>query len=198
MKKVGAAMAFYPAMEQVSDGTCLRYLISGESAGRFYVLEILPDRMSLTLNCTTSPYYYYKEIALRFLSVAMALADDYRIDLYYVLANLIGALAGGTADASAQKPNFNREADIFLSKRVIELSRANKEAALQISALEADCSSLLASAIAMKYNGTFTLDNVSSDLKVSKQRVVSALEALWGKGYRVVVHKSGAYELIGF
>ena len=170
MLSIKSRMSVYPAIRQLATGTRLTYLIDGEEqTDRFHVLELEIDRITLTTNSASSPTYFLKESVLRLMSVSMILSEDYEIDLHGLMPYLIHVLSNSDTLINEARPvNFNREADIILSRRVIALLDQRNRLESISGELKSKLISAISSLILCKYRNGFERIEISKELGVSR------------------------------
>lgn len=199
MRSVRSRLSSYPAMRQVSTGTRLSYLIEGEGNDeKFHTLELEAGRVILTTNSSSSPTYLMKDSLLKILSISMVLSEDYEIDLRGLLPYLTLVLSSSEMLLRDSGPaNFNRNADILLSKRVIEL--INQKNVLEASAarLRSGLISSISALIICKYGKGFTPAGMSKELRVGQEVIDGAIDSLRSRGYRIISSKNGNLEVVG-
>lgn len=191
MASVRRRMSFYPAMRQLSGGGRLRYIIGADAQDRFNVVEL--ERRSITLRTSsiTSPLHFMKESVLRLLSVSMLLSEDYSVDFGSLVPYLIHLLSNSDQIAArADAPNFNRDADIILSRRIIDLSAQQRESAARLEGYRKRLACALSHLIPLKYPNGFERASMAAELGLCKEDVLDAIALLKARGYRV--YESGA------
>ncbi len=198
MLSVKSRMSYYPATRQLATGTRLTYLLDGEEqTDRFHVLELETDRITLTTHSATSPTYFLRESVLRLMSVSMILSEDYDIDLHGLMPYMIHVLSNSDALVHETGPiNFNREADIILSKRVIELLGQRSRLESTGSELKQRLISTVSSLILCKYRNGFERTSISKELGVGQEIIDEAINDLRSRGYRAIRSNSGGFEMV--
>ncbi len=187
MKSVKSTMSFYPALKQVSDGSRLKYIVSGEDVkDRFYVLELKIDGITLILNSTSSPTPFLRESISRLISISKALGDDYKINFSRLLPYILTAIAGSDIPSARDSyPSFNRESDILLSKRIIDLLGQNWKLSHQAEELNSRLVAVISQLILLKYKDGVDVERVAVDLGTEKSMVIKSIEALKNSGYSI-------------
>ena len=187
----------YPSIRLVSEGTTIKYLIDCEYPERFYVLELRSDAITLTLSSTSSPKYFMGEALLRLANILTILSEDYESDLRCLLPymGLVLRDRGGIPDRCAEKP-FNREADVILSRRIVELSLQNKTAHGELARTKSKLTSSIATYLLHRHNGAMAIDLLAKELGVERDDVSASLARLRELGYRTVQNKTGGFDLV--
>ena len=195
---VKSKMSCYPAIKLVATGTRLTYIIGDETqTDRFHMLELEKDRITITTNSTSSPTYFMKESLLRLMSVSIALSEDYEIDLHGLLPYLTYILSSSDILVHENRPsNFNREADIILSKRVIELLGERNRLEKYSNELKSRLISTVSTLILCKYGNGFDYAGISRELGVTQETMSEAMNELRSRGYRTISAKNGNLEIV--
>jgi hypothetical protein len=198
MRCVRSRMSCYPAMRLSATGTRLTYVMDCEKwADRFHTLELETDRITLTTNSVSSPTYFLKETVLRLVSVSMALSEDYEIDLHGLMPYLIHVLSSSDALTHETEPaNFNRDADIILSERVIELLGQKNKLESAANGYRSKLVSAVSALILCKYGNGADRIGMPKDLGVDREIMSEAINELGSRGYRAISSKDGNLEMV--
>ncbi len=198
MPSVKSRISCYPAIKQVATGTRITYLIGYETqADRFHVLELEKDRITMTTNSTSSPTYFMKESVLRLMSVSIALSEDYEIDLRGLLPYLTYLLSNSDILIHENRAsNFNRRADIILSKRVIELLGQRNRLEKYSNELKSRLISTVSTLMLCKYGNGFDHTAISRELGVTQETIAEAINELRSRGYRFISLRNGNLEIV--
>lgn len=198
MPSVRSRMSCYPAIRQLSSGTRLTYIIETEAkAQRFNVLELERDRITLSTNSATSPTYFLKESILRMLSVSMALCEDYEIDYSGIIPYLVHLLCDTEVFAREKgATNFNRESDIILSGRLVELISQRNCAQRAANELRSGLVAAISALILAKYSAGFDQAAIARELKVKPDIISDAINELVAMGYGTIRSRSGRVEVV--
>lgn len=197
MKSIKSKLACYPSLKQLSDGTSLKYISIESYNDRFYVFQFEKDSIKATLNSISSPSYFLKETIIRILSVSMLLSDDYKIDFYGLMPYLTFVLvAKDIKTTHVNPPNFNRESDLLLSRRVIELSNKNNDLTKDAAVRYRQLISILSKLIVYKYNKNLDPQNLATELGVERQTVTNAINLLRGIGYTAINSSGNSFDIV--
>lgn len=197
MQSVKSKMACYPALKQLSDGNSPKYIGTESLNDRFYVFQFEKDSIKATLNSISSPSYFLKETIARLLSISMFLSGDYKIDFYGLMPYLTSVLIDkGIKATQLSPPNFNRESDLLLSRRVIELSNRNNGLTKDVAALRIQLTSVLSKLIIHKYNKNLDPQGLAIELGIERQTVISAISSLKEIGYATINSNGKSFDLV--
>ncbi|MHB1829802.1 MAG: hypothetical protein ACYCO0_00210 [Candidatus Micrarchaeaceae archaeon] len=197
MQSVKSKMACYPALKPLSDGTSPKYISIESPNDRFYVFQFEKDSIKATLNSTTSPSYFLKETITRLLGISMFLSDDYKIDFYGLMPYLAFVLVGkDIKTVQTNPPNFNRESDLLLSRRIIELSNKNNDLTKEAAALNLQLTSILSKLIIHKYNKNLDPQNLATELGIERQMITRAINLLRELGYTAVNSNGKSFDIV--
>lgn len=198
MLSVRSRMSCYPAIRQLASGTRLTYIIETEAkAHRFNVLELERDRITLATNSATSPTYFLKESMLRVLSISMALCEDYDIDYRGIVPYVVHLLSDTEVIAREKgATNFNRESDIILSGRLVELVSQRNSAQRAASELRSGLVSAVSALILAKYGAGFDKASIARELRVKPDIISDAINELGAMGYGTIRSRSGKVEVV--
>ena len=198
LASVGARMLCYPALKQITGNAGLRYLIAPEKIkDRFYVLDLKRTEIIITLNALSSPSYLLRELTLYTVSICMTLSEDYDMDLKGLLPYLCAMLSTHDITGNETKrPNLNRESDILLSRRIVELKNQNNELTKRCEQLNASLISILSNFMAYKYRQITDVNSISKELGIETNLILMALEQLRSQGYKILNGRGGTLEIV--
>ena len=200
MHSVGLKLDNFPWAKQTSYGSVLRYAISAnEFNDRAYVLELAADRITLIISASYSPTYLIKEALLRLISICLILSEDYLIDPSGLFQHMTIALNNSNIPQPSPdniRPNFNRAADIILSKRIIDLSNLTKALESDLRNTRMKLIDAVSRLLVCKYSAGFKIKSASTELCIAENLLGEAIDHLKISGYRVLAGREGLIEIV--
>ena len=197
MSSAKKRLSNYPHMRRTSEGNVLRYVIKdGDKADRFNILCLDRSEIVFETCSESSPTYLLQESLSRLISIVMVLQEDYDIEYGALMPYFAYLLSGaGLSIKDGAAPNFNRETDLILARRIIELNSACAAANSKIISYRDAAISTTARFLLQNRSG-FDPAVISKELGIDAEVMEGAISRLKESGYRISKSKSGKIEVL--
>lgn len=132
LSAVSGKIAILQELKRISSGTVLRY--AAYDNGKESIIELSREHISVTVYSENSVEHIKTELALRLLAVVRLLWRDYSYDFERLIQHTIDAISEPNLRHYTYGMQHEREnADLALSRRIIELLRENRALRSEVS-----------------------------------------------------------------
>ncbi len=193
-------LLLYPALEQVSDGTDLRYVIKSETPNNyFHMAEFSNVGIAVETYSESSPLLLMRETLIRLLSLASFVKPCYEFRIESIFPYLIETLTRQNFEqypinAAPERPGSMPE--VVLSRRILSLKDELEKLKASNSANSGNVKRLAAALIATKYASRSSITQVATELGLEKLVIKQVLEKCDTQGMNVIWHSGDLFSLV--